>query len=67
MSLIETLTRQFIVLAAAGAFTVWWFAEVHSFWQGLWKSWPYVAGAVVIGYFVRRGFEHWGPRFDRWG
>ena len=57
MSLVETATRQIVVLIAAGFFTIWWFDEVDSFWYGLWKSWPFVLGAFVIGYVVRRGFE----------
>lgn len=57
MSAVETLTRNAIVFVAAGLFSIWWFEEVDSFGQGLWKSWPYIAGALVIGYLVRRGFE----------
>ena len=60
MSFVETLTRQVVVFLAAGAFTVWWFNEVESFWYGLWKSWPYVVGAFGIGYFIRRIFARWG-------
>lgn len=65
MSAVETLARNAIVFVAAGLFSVWWFEEVDSIWRGLWKSWPYIAGAAGIGYAVRRAFEGWGSRPDR--